>query len=411
MMEDLAILFVGGGLETLPGVNLAKSMGLHVVVSDANVEAPCMLAADAALLASTYDVKESLAAARRYHQEVRPINGVMCLATDVPLTVANIAKALDLPGIPVESARLVADKLAMKNRFVARGVPVPWYTEITDAEALMRIVAEKAYPLVLKPVDSRGARGVLRLMPDIDLDWAFEVSRSFSPTGRVMLEEFLEGPQISTESLIVHGEVYTVGFSDRNYELLERYAPNIIENGGDLPSFLSPTDQNKIREALEAAASSLDVTNGVIKGDMVLSGGKPFVIEVALRLSGGNFCSHEIPLNTNVDFVGNAIRQALGLEIDPRNLIPKLNRPVCQRYFFPDPGKVVEVFVPSWINTDPQVAFFDIRVKPGDIVSKPVHHPARAGMVITTGQNRDDARVTAERAIKETRIRTIPLPT
>jgi biotin carboxylase len=407
MANDPTILFVGGGIETLPGLRLAKMMGLFVVVSDANAEAPCMLEADATLIASTYDVNESMAAARQYHRNVRHLNGVMCMATDVPLTVATIAEDLGLPGIPIKSARLVADKVAMKDHFFSCDVPLPWYAEIPNPDSLKRIVAERGYPLVLKPVDSRGARGVLRLMSGVDLDWAFSVSKSYSPTGRVMVEEFLNGPQISTESLVVQGEVYTLGFSDRNYEFLDRYTPNIIENGGDLPSFLSMTDQEKICDLLEKTAKSLDITNGIIKGDIVLSGGKPFVIEVALRLSGGYFCSHEIPLNTGIDFVGNAIRIALGQSIDPNELIPEFNRPVCQRYFFPAPGKVEEVYVPEWIRNDPEIALFEIRVRPGDIIDRPVHHPSRAGVVIATGKDRDDARNRAECAIKDTRIHTV----
>jgi biotin carboxylase len=410
-MSDLrSILFIGGGIETLPGVRLAKSMGINVIVSDANIDAPCMIEADDTLVASTYDVKESIAAARQYHDKVRSLDGVICLGTDVPLTVASIADELGLPSISIESARLVSDKLAMKNFLVAGNVPMPWYTSIENTDSLREIVSERGYSLVIKPVDSRGARGVLKLNQDIDLDWAFSVAQSYSPTSRVMVEGFLDGPQISTESLIVDGQVYTIGFSDRNYEFLERYAPHIIENGGDLPSFLATTEQESIKNTIAMAAKCLGVKNGVIKGDMVLSKGKPYVIEVALRLSGGYFCTDEIPLNTGVDFVGNAIRLALGDIVDVNDLMPKFNQMVCQRYMFPEPGEVKEVFIPDWINEDPNIALFEVRVKPGDIVPKAIHHPARAGVVIAVGSNRNDARERAERAIKETIIKTVLAP-
>ncbi len=88
----------------------------------------------------------------------------------------------------------------------------------------------------------------------------------------------------------------------------------MIENGGDLPSYLSTSDQSLIIDTVESTAAALNIKNGVIKGDMVLSNGKPYIIEVAARLSGGYFCSHEIPHSTGVDFVGNAIRLALGEE-------------------------------------------------------------------------------------------------
>ena len=408
MSDTRCILFIGGGIETLPGVLLAKSMGLHVVVSDANSHAPCMSEADGSLIASTYNIDESIAVAKKYNNEVHSIDGVMCLATDVPLTVAGVAAELCLPGISVEAARIVTDKLVMKDYLVSCGIPMPWYAAVKTSDALKKLVSERGSSLVIKPTDSRGARGVLRLNPDSDLDWAFSVAKSFSPSEQVMVEEFLDGPQISTESLIVNGEVYTIGFSDRNYEFLDRYAPHIIENGGDLPSFLNETDQKSISDVVAKTAKSLKVENGVIKGDMVLSMGKPYVIEVALRLSGGYFCTHEIPLNTGVDFVGNAIRLALGDTIEHDELTPKFKHMVCQRYMFPSPGVVKEVVIPDWISDDPEIALFEVRVKPGDVVPKTVHHPARAGVVIATGKDRENARERAERAILETKISTIP---
>ena len=164
------ILFIGGGIETVPGVVLAREMGLRVVVSDRNPKAPCFRHADAALIADTYSADENIATAQAFNRDHGPIHGVLCLATDVPLTVARTAKALGLPGLDVETARLAMDKLAMKDRFAQRGVRIPWYSQVQSADALKTMVCERSNPLVLKPVDSRGARGVMRLSGQVDLD-------------------------------------------------------------------------------------------------------------------------------------------------------------------------------------------------------------------------------------------------
>ena len=330
------ILFVGGGIETLPGVKLAKSMNLHVVVSDINPDAPCMSVADDFLIADTYNEQDTLAVAKKFHNTQRSIDGVMCMASDIPLTVALVASELKLPGISVASAKIVSDKVLMKDCFKNFKLPIPKYQEVRNYFDLQDNIKHFNFPLVIKPVDSRGARGVLKLTSDINLEWAYSTSKAHSPTGRVMFEEYMSGPQVSTESLVVDGDVFTIGFSDRNYEFLEKYAPNMIENGGDLPSYLTKDEQLLIRDTVEKTAKALNIKNGVIKGDMVLSNGKPCIIEVAARLSGGYFCSHEIPLNTGVDFVGNAIKLTLGEDISKYELIPKLNNAVSQRYFFPN---------------------------------------------------------------------------
>ena len=71
-----------------------------------------------------------------------------------------------------------------------------------------------------------------------------------------MVERFPFGPQVSTESLVVDGLSYTKGFSDRNYEFLGRYAPHIIENGGQLPSHLDDAAQQAVRGLVQEAALS-----------------------------------------------------------------------------------------------------------------------------------------------------------
>src|ERR1041385_8575831 len=107
---------------------------------------------------------------------------------------------------------------------------------------------ERGSDLVTKPADSRGGRGVQRIAHVKDLDKAFALAREHSPTDRVMVEQYLDGPQVSTESIVVKGACHTPCLSDRNYEYLERFAPFFADNGGDLPSALPPEIQAKVKE-------------------------------------------------------------------------------------------------------------------------------------------------------------------
>src|SRR6185312_12688167 len=141
----------------------------------------------------------------------------------------------------------------MKQRFSEAGVPVPWFSAVETPQALQRIAIERGNNLVIKPVDSRGSRGVQRIAQVADLAKAFELARSHSPTQRVMVEEYLDGPQVSTESVVVNGKCHTPGFSDRNYEYLDTYAPFFIENGGDLPSHLPQDIQTKVKDLVALA--------------------------------------------------------------------------------------------------------------------------------------------------------------
>lgn len=400
------LLFVGGGVEATPAINLAKDMGIHVVVSDGARNAPGMQIADDVLVASTYDIEATVNAAKKYHDNIRKIDGAICVASDIPKTVAGVTHALGLPGITQASANLASDKLLMKERFQRDDVPIPWFQEVRSPHEVSRIAAEFSEPIVLKPTDSRGSRGVFLIHEPHGVETLFENSRQHSPTGRVMVEKFLPGPQVSTESIVLDGEAFTPGFSDRNYELLEKYAPSIIENGGQLPSILPADIQLEIKKVITDAARSLGIRNGVVKGDIVVSEGSVYVIEVAARLSGGYFCTHEIPINTGVDFVGEAIKLALGRPVDKQDLLPKYQRPVAQRYFFPSPGQVKSIKNVELFTSNPNIALLDIRVNVGDTIAEINNHPGRAGVVITQANDQKSAIELAEEVVSKIIIET-----
>lgn len=402
------LLVISGGAEAVPGIQRAKEMGLHVVVSDINPSAPGFSIADTHIIASTYDVVATVAAAQAYHRTIRPIDGVICIAADVPFTVASVAHALGLPGIPIEAAHLASDKLAIKQRFVEAGIAIPRFSPVESRSQLEAIVKDWGFPLILKPVDSRGARGVLRLRAGIDLDWAFGHSQSYSPTSRVMVEEYLSGLQISTESVILNGRGFTPGFVERNYEYLERFAPYMIENGGQQPSKFSPSDQQAVARLAEDAARAMGISTGIAKGDLVFTSDGPKVIEIAARLSGGWLSTDQIPLGTGVDLVGAAIKLALGEEVSEEAVTPLYHRGVAIRYFFPSPGRIVAIehadaFADAaWVH---RLGFF---VRPGDKLEAVTDHTKRAGFVITTGKTSDEAVSRALQVIDTVCIQTAP---
>ncbi len=398
------LLIVSGGIEAADAAKRAKEMGLYVVVSDRDVAAPGFAHSDSCLIADVYSPDETAAAAERYSRKIRKIDGVICVAADAPLTVAAVAERLRVPGISRDTATVASDKLAMKQRFLAAGLPIPWFSPVATVQALQRFAIERCHNLVIKPVDSRGSGGVQRIAQVKDLDRAFALARQHSPTQRVMVEEYLEGPQVSTESVVIDGRCYTPGFSDRNYEFVERYAPFFVENGDDLPSHLPPDIQAKVRDVVAQAATALGVTNGTVKGDIVVHNGEPYLIELAARLSGGFFCTHEIPLNTGVDFIGAAIRVALGESVSAEDLTPKQQIPVVQRYAFPQAGRVTHISGAEQAREIPGVQEVVITAAPGDIIPPPGDKRPSAAMVLATGASREAALSAANDALARIRI-------
>ena len=400
------IWIIGGGVEAIPGIRLAKKLGLNVVVSDGSLNAPGLKFADNSVIASTYDIEGTVDAACKYHQNVNPVDGVICIATDVPLTVASVAEKLSLPGITTETARKCSDKFLMKETLLAEGIPIPWFSLVKSVSELCSIISERGLPLVIKPVDSRGARGVIRITKSIDLEWAFEYAKSFSPTSRVMVEEFLEGQQYSTESVIMDEKNITLGFSERNYEFLEELSPYIIENGGQQPAKIDKKELDSIVNLVEKSSQILGVSNATSKGDVVMSKEGPKIIEIAPRLSGGYFSSDQIPLVTGINIIEIAIRLSLGEKINKNKLLFSHQKAVAIRYFFPKPGKITSISNIDSFKNESWVHKLNLFFGVGDVLEKVTDHTKRCGFVITSGNTRDEAVERARTVVENVQILT-----
>jgi biotin carboxylase len=405
MSNKKTLLVVGGGNDSILGIQIAKKMDLFVVVSDINEGAPGFEFADDRIIASTYDIDDTVNRVLEYNK-TKKINGVITIGADVPQTVSAVAKALSLPSLSCETAKLVTNKFLMKEKFLSDGVDIPYFKIIENLEELKFVINQKGYPLVLKPVDSRGSRGVLKLTECVNLDWAYNYSLSFSPSKTLIVEEFIEGQQISTESVVYKGKIHTLGFADRNYEFLEKYSPHIIENGGEMPSRLTKLQKNQVCDLIERSVFSLGIQNGIAKGDVVYSPDGPKIIEIAGRLSGGYFCYPEIYLATGVNIVEAAIRIALGAPVDENDLLPKYERAFAQRFIFPDRnGRVNEINIPSKILDLEYLELLKINVEIGDYINNVTDHTKRLGVVIVTGKNRSEAIKRAEEIVDNINIK------
>jgi biotin carboxylase len=389
-----ALLLIGGGVESVPGIERAKELDLRVAVLDGDPQAPGFALADQHIVLSTYDTGGAVAAARALPR----LDGVLSVATDVTRTVAAVAAALGLEGPSAETAELSSDKLLMKERFAEAGVPIPRFAAVESAGDVAALLRDWGTDLVVKPVDSRGARGVTRVRDPVDAASALGEALQHSPSGRAMAEEHLSGPQISSETLFVDGTAYTPGFSDRNYARLAQFAPHFIEDGGTQPSELAAGQQRELRAVAEAAGRALGVRSGPCKGDLVWNErrGRAEVIEAVARLSGGWFCTDQIPLATGVDLVGCALRVALGERPAADELRPRRRRAVALRYAFPGTGRVLAVPDPGRIEQLPGIERARVFARVGDELAPPTDHTRRPGCVIATAPTRAEAVARAE---------------
>ena len=386
------LMIIGAGAEQVPAYIAAKKRGLKVVGTDLNPNAPGFAYADHKIFVSTRDAVATEIEVLKFCK-TDSIHGVMTIANDVPYTVARVANSLGLASISLDAAKCVTDKHLMKERFKANDVACPWFTEVLSVNGLRKHIEEKpSRTFVLKPVDGRGARGVLLITEDTDLEWAFAESKCWGDCGRLILEEFIPGLQLSTESFIPRGKCYTAAIAERNYSRLEQFSPNIIEDGGTIPALIDKNLKSKIDELILQGASALGIHEGIIKGDIVIDeAGAPLIIELAARLSGGWFATHQIPAASGIDLVDAVITYSLGDDVEVQSLLPIKDRATAIRYWFPSNGHIQKISGEAELKKTPGLLAYGFFRKVGDVQPEIKMHPDRFGYVIVEADNRDEA--------------------
>ena len=400
------LMIIGAGAEQVPAYELAKARGFKVIGTDLNPNAPGLKIADYALYVSTKDAESTSDAAEQFNR-IQKIDGVMTIANDVPFTVAMVAQKLGLNSISLDAAICASDKLAMKNKFLEHGVECPWFSKISSLDELKQVVCDtSSQSYVLKPVDGSGARGVILIDENTNLDWAFKESMSWGRSGSLIVEKFVEGLQLSTESFILNGKCFTPGISERNYSRLNDFRPYIIEDGGTIPAKIETSLREKVTSLILRGASAMGIDKGLVKGDIVIDkNGQPMIIELAARLSGGWFSTHQIPVATGVNLVNAVMSEALGIPVAESDLGEhKWSRATAIRYFFPPEGEILSIDGLDEIQNSPGVIKWGLFRGVGDFQPKVLMHPDRFGYVLVEASNRDEAITLVEKAMSKLKI-------
>ncbi len=407
-VKERTILIVGAGRNQLPAISMAKKRGLRVVAIDGNPRAEGFGIADEHGVVSTRDVEGAIAFARSVARTTG-LHGVMTMASESAVTVAGVAKALKLPGLDPEAAHRASQKILRQHCFHRGGVPGPRFAAASSADEAIELAASLGWPVVVKPADGAGSRGVQKVSGPEEMTAAIHEIAEHSKSPEFLIEEFLIGSEHSIEGIVINGEIYWTGFSDRNYDKKEIYPPFFLEDGDTLPTSLSETMIKRVRKAAAAAVRALRIDWGPVKGDILVDQNGPRVLEMAARLSGDYFCNETVPLHNGVDLVKAVMSLALGETVDPQQLRPKFNRGVALRYVWPKPGRVCSINGIERVRSMPGVHFFRWEPRWSDIDIGSTITPARCmgervGSIMAYGESRDAAVRLAEEAIRAIEI-------
>ncbi len=397
------VIVIGGGLLTVPLIERVRAMGLCPIVFDADREAPGMQRTAHPCEVSTRDPEGGASAAARLACQFE-IVGVTTAGADVERSVAAVASRLGLPG-PSPAAALRCNHKATTRRVLAEaGVPGPAFAELCAGEDAATAANKVGYPLMVKPLDECGSRGVIRVDGEPALEQAVETAAALSRAG-VLLEAFVEGSTHTVEMMGRDGDFELLSIIDTHHG----YAPYAVELMHHNPSRRSDDDQRAMVTVAKRALHAVGLSAGPAKVDFLFSETLgPQVMEMTARLSGGFHCQYTTPLARGSDNLRAAVDACRGIR--PRDIDlfgSRAHHASCVAHF-PTPGEVVAIEGLEATRALPGVAAVFVLAATGDPIPEPRSSADRRVFVIASGETPAACDAAQARARDTLRVVTAP---
>lgn len=362
-MEQKKLMLLGGLRYLLPVIEAAHKLGIYVITCDYLPDNIAHKYSDEYHNVSIVDKDAVLALARDLQ-----IDGIMSFAVDPGVvTAAYVQEQMGLPGNPYESVCILQNKDRFRNFLTQHGFNVPkakGFVSIEDA------LAEKywfPWPVIVKPTDSAGSKGVTRVDRLEDLEPALKVAFEHSISGRVIVEEFIEkqGCSSDTDCFSVDGKLKFVSFSAQRFD---EDAPNpYTPSAYSWPSTFTKEQEEELTSEIQRLLTLLGMRTSIYNIETRVGvNGKPYIMEVSPR-GGGNRLAEMLRYATGIDLIINAVRAAVGEEIVDVEQKP-YNGAWAEIVLHSDRDGVFQELSVNASAVNAKVIETDLWVKPGDSV-------------------------------------------
>lgn len=246
------------------------------------------------------------------------IDGILTIASDIAVTTVNfVATAMGLVGNSNLSALYSTNKYLMRQKLQEKGVRCPKFFSVNNLNDLEALSQQISFPLIVKPVDRSGSKGVTKVIKKDDLSSAVEEALSASLCKQAIIEEFINGKEVSVEMISYQGNHYNLTITDKE----TTGAPHFVETAHHQPSHYSQQVQSDIYEMVHKGLDALEIKNGASHPEFLISENGIYVTEIGARMGGDFIGSDLVYLSTGYDFLKGVIDVALGSFTPPAKTV------------------------------------------------------------------------------------------
>ena len=298
-------LVLCGGIPQIALIEDLKSRGIITALADMNENVAGRAYADEFYPVSVLDVE----GIKNLADEIKADFVITVCADQVLQVSAQVSEMLGLPCyIDFETAENVSKKSYMKRIFFENDIPTSKYIILENPERDK--IANLTYPLIVKPVDSYSSRGVKKVLNDKEMELAFEEARKISRTSTVVVEEYVEGEELSVDVYVENGKAHVLCMSN-----LDKIggASTFVIHRTRYPADISGDIEAKIQDAAQKIAEGFGLQNTPMLIQLITDGNRISIVEFCARTGGGDKF-RLIEKATGFDVVGAVADLTLGIK-------------------------------------------------------------------------------------------------
>lgn len=303
---------LGGSTSQVCAIKKAKEMGHYVIICDYLPDNPGQYEADEFYQISTTDKEAVLELAEKLC-----VDAVVCYASDPAApTAAYVCEHLGLPTNPYESVMILSNKDTFRKYLKENGFNVPKAKVYTDINDFLSDKESFKYPIMVKPVDSSGSKGINKVSDANELEDAYNDAMKYSRAKRVIAEDFIrkKGFQISGDGFSVDGILKFRCFGNEFYS--DNGIKEYVPLGECWPSVLDEKTQNRIHNEIQKLITKLNMRTGAYNIEVIIDENDDiYILELGAR-NGGSLIPQITQYATGVDLVEYTIKAALGEDCD-----------------------------------------------------------------------------------------------